>query len=502
MQINLGLAVAGAATAISVLDEYFQELYRIEKIPRRIPLPQGVTGSLFELTFVLDLPRFEMVKPASAEPYTRLLLTGSVERRFAGDPSSPPEVIPLDIGVLLKIVALPNAEVGLSFDGLDGTPPAPLIVTDFQAFFSNPPFSAILAGIRIPSGERIIAGLYGVDPGGLLDDPVGDWLFGVTLMPGGNDTVDSFMASVAIKDTNWRPVLRQSFLPEGQEFAIAFGNTFLDEALKAGAKAQIGKTIDKAKIVALQLYMNPDSIQVDGRAVRGVTVFPDVPVSFVGPMHPYLVRGTVVMGVNNNDVVVDVGDFAEAFYTVAEWFLFVLGSALLFTGVGLWTGVGILALGAAILPVWASVMIDNAPNLTRESLAVTLAANLDALSSSLDDDTDIGQLRIDSTPDSVRVVDGALIFLAQVVVKPRTMQLVAAEYSKEFRRFVIYELEDGRRFRAQELARLIANGKVTVPGFHQVKQTYIRANPDNVAANNLLKSFKANLTSEVVVRNA
>ena len=44
MHINLGGAVAGAATAISVLDEYFQELYRIERIPRSIPLSQGVVG--------------------------------------------------------------------------------------------------------------------------------------------------------------------------------------------------------------------------------------------------------------------------------------------------------------------------------------------------------------------------------------------------------------------------------------------------------------------------
>src|SRR6187402_1307414 len=112
MQINLMNAVAGAATAISVLDEYFQELYRIEKIPRSIALPQGVSTSLFELTFLLDAPpRFEMVKPASADPYTRLVLSGKVERRFGGNPSAPPEVIPLDIGVLLKIVALPNSTI-------------------------------------------------------------------------------------------------------------------------------------------------------------------------------------------------------------------------------------------------------------------------------------------------------------------------------------------------------------------------------------------------------
>lgn len=203
MQINLGNATAGAATAISVLDEYFQELHRTERITRSIGLPQGVTSGVFELTFLLEAPRFEMVKPPSADPYTRLLLSGSVERRLGGNP---PEVIPLDLGVLLTIVALPNAAVGLRFDGVDGTPPAPLTDDDIAALFGNSPFSGILGSVRIPSGERVISGLYGMDPGGRLNDPVGDWLFGVTLMPAGNDTVDSFMASVAVRGLNWRPL--------------------------------------------------------------------------------------------------------------------------------------------------------------------------------------------------------------------------------------------------------------------------------------------------------
>ena len=48
----------------------------------------------------------------------------------------------------------------------------------------------------------------------------------------------------------------------------------------------------------------------------------------------------------------------------------------------------------------------------------------------------------------------------------------------------------------------MSTGKITVPGFHQVRQNYIRANPDNAAANNLLSTFKSNLTTEVALRNA
>jgi hypothetical protein len=498
MQINLGGAVAGAATAVSVLDEYFQELHRIERIPPSIPLAQGV----FESTLRLDAPRFEMVKPANADPYTRLLLTGSVERRFG---NYPPQVFPLDVKVLLKIVKLPEATVGLQFDGVDENPlGSPLTENDVRNLFLGPAFFPLLDGIRIPLGKRIIDGLQGLeklDPQFDIPD-VDQWAFKVTLMPAGSDTVDSFMASIGFLTAD--PDLRESFVPEGQEFAIAFSQVFLDLALLHGAKANEGKVIEEAKILApLEIYMNPDSIQVNGRARREVfSVFPDVTVSFVGPMDPYLVRGTTIMGFDMDDIDVDVGDFEEAFYWLAKWFTTVFAGVALVSGVGTLTVFGILTWMTLVQVAWnADVAIGSAPNLLRKGLANALGAGLKALSTSLDDDTAIGQVRIDSTPDSLRVVNGHLIFLAQVLVAPGTMPLVAAEYSKKLRRFVIFELEDGRRFRAQELARLMATGKITVPGFHQVQANYIQANPDNVAANNLLKTFKANLTPEVVLRN-
>jgi hypothetical protein len=397
---------------------------------------------------------------------------------------------------------MPGATVGVRFDGLDETPTSPLTEKDVRNLLLGPAFSPLL-GIRIPSGRRIIEGLQGleqVDPQFDIPD-VDGWAFAVTLMPAGSDTVDSFMASIGLLTAS--PILRESFVPEGEEFAIAFSEWFLNTMLSSGANAYEGDVIEEAKILALDLYMNPDSIQVYGRARREVwSIFPDVTVEFVGPMRPFLVRGTTVMSFDMDDIEVDVGDFEEAFYFLAKWFTTVFAGVALVSGVGSLTVVGILTWMTLVQATWnADVAIENVPNVLREGLANALGAGLTALSTSLDDETAIGQVRIDSTPDSLRVVNSHLIFLAQVLVTARTMQLTAAEYSKKLRRFVIFELEDGRRFRAQELARLMATGKVTVPGFHQVRQKYVRANPDNVAANNLLKSFKANLTSEVVLRN-
>jgi hypothetical protein len=219
-------------------------------------------------------------------------------------------------------------------------------------------------------------------------------------------------------------------------------------------------------------------------------------------MVPSLVRGTTGMAFDMSGVVVDIDDSDEIFYTVAKWFITAVAGALLFTGFASLTALGIGLWLTLVQGFWnADVEIENAPNTLRDSLATALGAELEVLAASLDDDSDVGELRIDATPDSLQVVDGNMVFLAQILVVPVEAMMRSAEYSRSLRRFVIFELDDGRRFRAQELARLMAAGKVTVPGFHQVAGNYLRANPDDADANNLLRQFKQNAPTEVVVKS-
>ena len=497
MNIDLGSAVAGVSIAISVMDDYIQELYRIERIPHSMTLQGTIAGTDVDLTVLLDSPRFEMEKPSGADPYTRLLLTGTVEVRPAGQPNDPPEVHALDTKALLTLVKLPNAEVGLRYTGVDGTPSDPLTAADIDGLFTNPVMGALLDGIRLSAARQLIEGLSASIPGGSI--PVESWGFELTLTPAANDTVDSFAATVALLGSA-EPELRESFVPANQGIAIAYNRSFLDLMLSIGADDKVGTTVGDAKILDLTLAMTDDSVQVDGHAEREVTVFPNVNVSFVGPMHPLLVRGTTLMTFDMADVEVDIDESDEIFYTVFKWFTTILAGALLFTGFASLTILGIALWATVVQKAWnADVEIGNAPNFLRDSLAASLGAQLSLLAQTLDDDTPVGQLRIDSTPDSLQVVQGNMVFFAQILVVPLAMKMVAAEYSKKLRRFAIFELEDGRRFRAQELARLMASGKIAIPGFHQVNSNYVRANPDNAEANNLLHSFKTNLTSEAVL---
>ena len=498
MNIDLGGAAAGAAIAISVLDDYMQELYRIGRIPSSVALTRTVGGASFDVTVLLGAPRFEMAKAVGVEPYTRLQITGTLQIRPAGQPNDPPLVAAFETAARLTLVKLPQAQIGLRYDGVDGTPTAPLTSADVDAIFTAPGVATMLSEIRISAAGQLIDGLNDSMPGG--GRAVDDWAFELTLMPAATGTVDSVLATVAVLGSA-APGLRESFVPENLGFAIAFNEWLLDLMLGIGADAQEGATVGGAKILEpLVLKMTETAVQVNGKAEREVTIFPNVNVSFAGPMHPFLVRGTTVLGFDMDDVEVEIDQSDVIFYTVFKWFVTVLAGALLFTPFGSLTITGIVLWATAVQAAWnADVKIGNAPNVVRDSLAASLGAGLSRLAENLDDETTVGQLRVDSTPDSMQVASGNMVFFAQVLVRPLSAMLVSAEYSTKLRRFAIFELEGGRRFRAQELARMMATGKITVPGFHQVRSSYLRANPDNVAANNLLRTFRSNRTTEAVL---
>jgi hypothetical protein len=197
-----------------------------------------------------------------------------------------------------------------------------------------------------------------------------------------------------------------------------------------------------------------------------------------------------------------VSDADEIFYGITKWVLTIGSTVLLFSGFATGAAIGILMWVTVVQKIWsANVEIGNAPNTVRDNLATSLGAQLTKLAAGLDRDTALGQVVIDATPDHLRIDTGNILLIAQMLVKPLNARMHSAEYSKKLRRFAIFELEDGRRFRAQELARLMAKGKVTVPGFHHVEADYLRANHDDQEANNLLRRFKTNLTEETVLRN-
>lgn len=360
----------------------------------------------------------------------------------------------------------------------------------------------------MPLAASLVLGLNASRlPGSPPPDPL-QWDVALSLMPAGSDTVDSFAVTAAPPGSDATPTLAESFVAPNTGLALAYARAFLDLMLERGGEAQEGTTVDQAEIKTLEMEMVEDAVEITkGHVVRPVDtpvidILPDVDIRFNGPLVPSLVRGTTGIAFDPSGIDVNVDDEDEIFFAALKWFFTIGASALLFTGWASLTALGVLLWITAVQKAWnADAELDNAPNVLRDGLATALGAQLSLLAASLDDDTDVGELRIDSTPDSRTVVDGSMVLFAQILVVPIEAMMRAAEYSKTLRRFVIFDLEDGRRFRAQELARLMKAGKVRVPGFHQVAGNYLRADPDDVRANNLLQTSKENETSEVVVHS-
>ncbi|MEJ7583933.1 MAG: hypothetical protein WKF43_07550 [Acidimicrobiales bacterium] len=509
MNVDLGDADAGVAVATWVIDDYMQELYAIGGIKNSYALTRIVGGVTFNVTVLPDAPRFEMVKPpASAAPYTRLLLTGTIEIRRASTPNAPPTVLPLEAKVKLAPVLLPGDPVpvvGFAYQGADGTPTAPVTPADLDELFAGDDIKKVLDSSTIPLAKPLVLGLNAARfPPPLVPPDPATWSVTLQLMPGVEGTDDSFGCFVGPPGTTAIPLALDSFVPPQTGLATTYNRTFLDLMLTVGAKEKEGTKVDDAKIKKpLLMHMTDDAIFIKGGAVREVWgPLPDVDLTFKGPILPILVRGTTVMSTDTRGVVVDVDDSDEVFYSVAKWFLTIVAGVLLLSGFGAGALIGIGLWLTLVQGFWsADVDIENADNTVRGSLAAALGAELTVLAEGLDVDTTVGQLRIETTPDRLEIHGGNMVLLALILVKPLTAKLHSGEYSRKLRRFGIFELDDGRRFRAQELARLMAAGKITVPGFHQVNSDYIRANPDDAEANNLLRRFKANRTDEVVLRN-
>lgn len=516
MNVDLGDAEAGVAVAISVIDDYIGELARVGRLRREFLLKRTFGTLLLDVTVAIDVPRFELVTPPATDPYTRLAITGTIEARPEGQPQSDPlATFDLDANVKLALVLVPdvvepgstelpspNPVVGLQYQGVDGTPSEPVTAADLDEIFTTGDVADLLAGTRIDLAGPLVAGLNPIlFPDPTTPDPA-TWSVSLVLMPTADGTDDAFACLVGRPGTGATPVVRESFVAAQTGMAVVYSRAFLDEVLGAGADEVEGTTVEGAKITSLDLRMGDEAMLVDGKGVRPVWwVMPDVDFTFDGPIVPQLVRGTTAMHFDVDGVDLDVDDSDEIFYKIAKWFSTIVAGALLFTGIGWLAGVGIALWFTAVQGFWgADVEIGNAKNTVRESLAAALGVELAQLSEALDDDRDVDGIRIDATPDSLVVVGGNMVFLAQILVLSIERRMRTAEYSKKLRRFAIFELDDGRRFRAQELARLMQAGKIAVPGFHHVDGDHVRADPDDVDANNLLRRYRSNITEEPVVK--
>jgi hypothetical protein len=486
--MNIGDTQIGIVFAVRFYDEFFKGLHRQGIFPAQFTSTVATPVGELLATTLLNPPAFELISDAT-QSYTRLSLNGTVELR--ADPEAEPlATYPLQTSVFLSLQlrAVDGAAPVLHFvyGGVDQPPDPPLTAAMVNDAFTTDPIATLLNEFELDIITPVIEALTDLRFAEGNAPPADTWDTALRLLPETGSNWDAVCVYVALPETLQDLGDEFSFLPRLNEFGVIYDRTLMNFVLSAAASEQEGTEIEGATITQMSLSMGDNSLLVDGRAERDGGV-----VTFSGPIDMALIRGTDVFAVDTSGVDVDVD---------LPWYLDVL---MFFTGpVGgiLTLGLGPL-IGEAILAskdtssgeVHAS--LASVPGLVRGGIARTLASELDVLTEALHVEGEFGELAIMSSNDQSLIRGGSIGVFAQVLVNPISDLIIDGVYSNELRRFAEFRLAGGRQFSSPELSRFVDAEMITTPGYHAVHRVageelrFMRADPDDALANNLLERF-------------
>ncbi len=492
--VNLGDADAAVVIGVWVFDEVIGELYETGALPARFISTTVILGVEKQITVAIDRPIFELATPEGDPPYTRLRLTGEIEVRplDAEEGTDPELALGLNVAVRLGFVLRPQGEdqaprLGIEFQGVDGEPTPPVTADQVELLFEDPAVKTILEMVDVPIAQTLIEGLS--EARGFTDEDrprFDEWPVELHLMPGDEENDDALACVVAPPGFDPTPAATASFLPKLTGFSVTFARAFMDVVLAEGAAAKEGEEEDGATITTLNVFMLDDAMFVQGEAdgPLGVTV------TWQGPAHPQLLRGTTDIVVDSSEIEVEKhGD--------------ILDDILVFFGLLFLSGVfvpAVIPLAWKTQEFWeAGKHIDSSgAEAVQGTIATSLGAELDVFASGLAQVNPVGDLTVEATPERLEIIDGSFVLLGQMFVKPLTERIRRARYSRALRRFALYETRSGRTFRASELARLVDAGKIEVPGYHTVDSRFLRSNPNDQRRNNLGVRFQRTGVDEAV----
>jgi len=475
--MDMDSAKVAVLIGMGVFREFFDELYQHEAFPRKVAFNKD--GLNLHVTVIIDKPDLLTAGPVH-EIFPFLAIIGSLELRPLNDPEAAPMVVPLDIKVKLafrlrdKLQAAPVLTI--AYDGVFGTPSAPISANDVDTLFQQPSVSEVLETVEIDVLGPLTEGVKDIFFSGENDVPPSpnQWPVALRILHADQRTGESCLGLfLALPGDNPNPEFINSPMPLKTGLGIIYSRDFLDFVLAEASHERIGESIKGAKVTRMAMHMLDDAIHINGRLEKD-----NAKINLQGPIQIALVRGTTRLATGTRDVSVDVDLpwYAEAL----PWLTKILFFIPVFNFANIW-----------LTPMEWEIEdeVSGAPQTVRRGLAGSLGASLQQLAEGLRVDEGIGSVTMDGTPDHSLVQNGNLLLFAQTFVSPLKSPIVKANYSRYYRHFIRYTLEDGRKFRSTELARLVSKGKVITPGFHEVKGRYMRANPDNETGNNLLEKF-------------
>ena len=475
--MDIGNAKIAVYIGIQVFREFFDELYTKEILPHSISFDKDSISKT--VTVLLDQPSL-VVQNNNNDIYPRLELRGQIELRPLGETEGEPEItLPLSVNVRLDFNLKDKTGeapvLNLAYGGVDGTPGFPVTESDVDDLFNTPEMSGLLDSVEIDVLGPLIEGLSAIffeeD-----DAPEPDkWPTQLRIcMPSDEQNMEALGIFVALPGEEADPGQIPSWLAANTGFGIIYSRDFLDFVLEKGANEQVGEKVSGAKIKSLSMKMLDEVISVNGEAEKD-----DADITFDGPISVSLIRGTTHLNFDTRDIDVDVD--LPWYADILPWVAGILFFIPILNIADIW-----------LIPLAWDIEKDvaAAPGQVRGGLASSLASGMEQLSKGLKIEAGFDEVTVDSTPDHSNVVNGHMGLYSQVFVSTMVSTISDGEYSKYYRRFVEFTLANGRQFKASELARLVKNGKIETPNFHDVGGKYMRADPDENKGNNLLEMFK------------
>ncbi len=490
MSLDLQNAQVGVTLAITIFDEFFLELHKNDPGLQNIPVFGDIALQIDELRFLLN------------NDHTDTIL------RIVGVFGVTEITINIRLSLILKPVESNPPVLGLVYNGVDSIEADNLaaledsITNVIDERFTDESEGSIrnrIDAVEIDVISKAIEGLEVIIFPEEANRPSRDfWNSQLQILPADGDiTMDAIAIFIAAPGIGAETNLESSFLHAKTGLGIIFNRTFLQDVFDRGAEERIGSSQCGATIESLSLTIEDDHIQINGQVQKSIVEIP-----FDGPAFPFLYRGTTEMSLDASQVDADEPGGLAGFLK----FLSILTAIILPLIGGVIFGLlGII--GGIVADVWvvpglwgAAEDLDHADESIQGGLGGALGAQLSELAQGLTIEEDIEMVSLESTPNELTVIDGHFLFDALIFVSPIEQTITNGWFTKRHSRFVLHELEGGQKFKTSELSRLVKIGKITTPGFHPVThqngRCFMRANPDDEAANNLFDTFRDNLPDE------
>jgi len=471
MKINQGKVAVGLS--LKVIEEMLQELQA-----------KGLFGNLnSEQSFYL-VPGNETLhitanvgvklKPLQLElrqspqfiNFLRLRMEGNVELLVSSTQVSGLKLYDLpfwfELGVELKLIQRPNRAPSLVFNllGLGGY--SGIFTKEvWESMVCTPEIKQQLGSIELDIIDPVIQSIEEtIFPDQATRPNRASYAVGLHLLKGEATTVDAYALLVDLPGGNVNTPGR-SFVPKRSEIIIHFSKSLLD-GMVLSARLELKTYLENVKGANIQLNnlnltIDNNQFYIEGEVKEKSN---NITGTVSGPVYLTHIPGSTHMALDMRKVKISLD---------LPWWMELILSLLPSMHQKVHT----------TYPNMAQQYVQNAANEILTKIGLML--NLNNLSAQ--------GVNIHVYPDKIALEDGAITAYVQVLIKPLESSLVSADYIKLRRRFDRFYLLFGRTFMYNDLAKFMKMGLVQLRGYHSVDGRYIRSNPDNTDANNLLKRF-------------